>query len=65
MCVIADAHDALMKFLILEKMSGILISLTGKQNNVMLFLPMFFHLPFHLSSTHVRSTISCMYLFMC
>ena len=47
-------------------MSEILISLTGKQKNLYVFVNVF-HLPFHpdLSSTNVTSITSSMCLFMC
>ena len=38
LCAITEAHDVPMNFKIFQKMSGIIISLTGNQNNVMLFL---------------------------
>ena len=51
----------------LKKMSGILISLTGNQNNVYAFFVNVFYILFHLelSSTNVTYITSFMCLFMC
>ena len=65
--MITEAHDALINFWILKKMSRIWISLTGNQKKKLCFFFKCFYLPFYLelSSTHVTSTTSYMYLFMC
>ena len=68
LCAITEAHDAVIVFWILKKMSGILISSTGNQLKCLYcFLRMFSHLLFHLElfSSHMTSITLYMCVFKC
>ena len=59
MCAITEAHDVVRNCLILWKMSGILISLTGNQNMLVLFLHVFCDFLFFLERFSTYLTWQC------
>ena len=65
--MITEAQDNLRNFWILLKLSEILISLTGNQNNVCAVFANVFHIPFNLEHffTNVTDVTSYKWFFMC